>query len=86
MASIGLRQRLLTVGDSPFAHNYLVLYDDHGNVVGELHGLAADPVTGKAVFKAVAAIIFELSTTPVESYTARASPSRFFGKDHTMMR
>jgi hypothetical protein len=47
MASIGLRQRVFTVGHSPFAHNYLVLYDDRGNVAGELHGFAADPVTGE---------------------------------------
>lgn len=51
MASIGLRQRVFTVGNSPFAHNYLVLYDDQGNVAGELHGFAADPATGQELFK-----------------------------------
>ena len=45
MSSIALRQHILKVGDSPFAHNYLVFYDDDGNVVGEFHGLAAHPVT-----------------------------------------
>jgi hypothetical protein len=47
MSSIALSQRRLDVGHSPFAHNYLVLYDDQGNVVGELHGLAADPANGE---------------------------------------
>ena len=46
MSSIALRQHRLEVGHSPFAHNYLVLYDDQGNVVAELHGMAADPATG----------------------------------------
>lgn len=49
MASIGLRQHVIKVGDSPFAHNFLVLYDDHGNVVSELHGLAYDPVSQQYV-------------------------------------
>ena len=38
--AIALRQHMLKVGDSPFAHNYLVFYDDDGNVVSEFHGLA----------------------------------------------
>jgi hypothetical protein len=49
MSSIALRQHVFTVGKSPFAHNYLVLYDDDGNVVGEFHGLAFDPKTGRFV-------------------------------------
>lgn len=46
MSSIALRQHVFTVGHSPFAHNYLVFYDDDGNVVGEFHGLAQNPQTG----------------------------------------
>ena len=49
MSSIALRQHILKVGDSPFAHNYLVFYDDDGNVAGEFHGLATDPVTNEFV-------------------------------------
>jgi hypothetical protein len=45
MSSIALRQHILKVGESPFAHNYLVFYDDDGNVMGEFHGLAKDPAT-----------------------------------------
>jgi hypothetical protein len=43
MSSIAVRQHVFNVGHSPFAHNYLVFYDDAGNVVGEFHGLAQDP-------------------------------------------
>ena len=43
MSSIALRQHVFTVGHSPFAHNYLVFYDDDGNIVGQFHGLAQDP-------------------------------------------
>lgn len=43
MSSIALRQNILHVGDSSFAHNYLVLYDDDGNIAGQFHGLAQDP-------------------------------------------
>ncbi len=46
MSSIALRQYVLKVGNSPFAHNYLVFYDDDGNIVGQFHGLAQDPKTG----------------------------------------
>ena len=49
MSSIALRQYILKVGHSPFAHNYLVFYDDDGNVVGEFHGLARDPKTDQFV-------------------------------------
>lgn len=45
MSSIALRQHVFTVGHSPFAHNYLVFYDDDGNIVGQIHGLAQDPKT-----------------------------------------
>lgn len=44
MASIALRQ--FQIRNSPFAHNYLVFYDDDGNIVGQFHGLAQDPKTG----------------------------------------
>ncbi|MBV8187761.1 MAG: hypothetical protein JO339_11020, partial [Alphaproteobacteria bacterium] len=47
MASIALRQ--YPIDKIPIklsAHNYLVLYDNQGNLVAELHGLAQDPVTG----------------------------------------
>jgi hypothetical protein len=44
MSSISLKQFRFTVGHSPFAHNYLVLHDDDGNVVSEMHGLPYDPV------------------------------------------
>ncbi|WP_422001479.1 hypothetical protein [Reyranella sp.] len=43
MSSIALRQYVLEVGHSPFAHNYLVFYDDDGNIAGQFHGLAQDP-------------------------------------------
>lgn len=45
MSSIALRQHVFKVGNSPFAHNYLVFHDDDGNVVGEFHGLAQNPET-----------------------------------------
>ena len=47
MSSIALRQFHIVdtpIGETPFAHNYLVRYDDNGNWVSELHGLAYDPV------------------------------------------
>src|ERR1700730_10695779 len=47
MPSIALRQYTFNVGPLPFAHNFLVLYDDQGNVVAELHGKPADPASGK---------------------------------------
>ena len=46
MSSIALRQFQIKdtpFGEIPFAHNYLVRYDDDGNVVSEMHGLAWDP-------------------------------------------
>jgi hypothetical protein len=46
MPSIALRQYTFKVGPLPFAHNFLVLYDDQGNVLAELHGKPADPTTG----------------------------------------
>ena len=45
MSSLALRQYRIRVphsGEVPFAHNYLVRYDDDGNVASELHGLAYD--------------------------------------------
>lgn len=47
MSSIALRQHTFNVGPFAFSHNFLVLYDDRGNVVSELHGLPADPATGQ---------------------------------------
>ncbi len=44
MSSIVARQHRIRVGQSPFAHNFLVLLDDDGNRVSELHGL---PVNAK---------------------------------------
>jgi hypothetical protein len=44
MSSIVARQHRIHVGQSPFAHNFLVLLDDDGNRVSELHGL---PVNAK---------------------------------------
>ena len=49
MSSIAVRQHVFNVGNSPFAHNYLVFYDDDENVVGEFHGLAQNPKTGDYV-------------------------------------
>jgi hypothetical protein len=46
VSSIVLKQHVFKVGHSPFAHNFLVLHDDDGNVVSEIHGLAVDPATG----------------------------------------
>lgn len=46
MSSIRLRQfhiKETPIGETPFAHNYLTLYDDNGNLVSEMHGLAFDP-------------------------------------------
>ena len=45
MASIAVRQ--FKLGNLPFAHNFLVRYDDNGNIVGELHGFAIDPNTNE---------------------------------------
>jgi len=42
VSSIALRQHVFTVGNSPIAHNYLVFYDDDGNIVGQFHGLGQD--------------------------------------------
>jgi hypothetical protein len=44
MSSIVARQHRIHVGQSPFAHNFLVLLDDDGNRASELHGL---PVNAK---------------------------------------
>ena len=52
MSSIALRQFQIKdtpFGEIPFAHNYLVRYDDDGNVVSEMHGLAWDPKKGAHV-------------------------------------
>src|SRR5258708_35696754 len=52
MSSIALRQHQIKdtpIGEIPFAHNYLVRYDDDGNMVSELHGLAYDPVKDEYV-------------------------------------
>jgi hypothetical protein len=54
MSSLVLRQYQIKdspFGEIPFAHNYLVRYDDNGNVVSEMHGLAYDPVEDQ--YKAV---------------------------------
>jgi hypothetical protein len=53
MPSIALRQHTFNVGPLKFAHNFLVLYDDQGNVVDELHGKPADPATGRELNKAI---------------------------------
>lgn len=47
MPSIAVRQYTFKVGPLPFAHNFLVLYDDQGNVLSEFHGNPADPATRK---------------------------------------
>lgn len=47
MASIAVRPRKFHVGNSPFAHNYLVHYDDDGNFVAEMDGWAADARSGE---------------------------------------
>jgi hypothetical protein len=47
MSSIAVRQHTFPVGPLTFAHNFLVRYDDEGNVVAELHGLASDPKTAE---------------------------------------
>jgi hypothetical protein len=49
MSSLALRQ--YRIHKSPFAHNYLVLYDDDGKLVKEMHGLAYDPVNERYVGK-----------------------------------
>lgn len=48
MSSIASRQYVFNVGHSPFAHNDLIFYDDDGNIVGQFHGLATDPIDGTA--------------------------------------
>lgn len=48
MALIVVKQHRFHIRHSPFAHNYLVLYDDDGNFVAELHGLPADAASGEA--------------------------------------
>jgi hypothetical protein len=47
MPSIAVRQYTFKVGPLPFAHNFLVLYDDQGNVLSEFYGNPADPATRK---------------------------------------
>ena len=42
MSSIVARQHRLYVGQSPFAHNFLALHDDDGNLVEEFHGEPVD--------------------------------------------
>jgi len=51
MPSIALRQ--YKIGSLPFAHNFLVLYDDQGKVVAELHGHPADPTSGLKLEKPI---------------------------------
>ena len=51
MPSIAVRQYAFGVGPVPFAHNFLVLYDDQGNVLSEFHGNPADPATRKELDK-----------------------------------
>jgi len=51
MPSIAVRQYTFEVGPLPFAHNFLVLYDDQGNVLSEFHGNPADPATRKELDK-----------------------------------
>ena len=51
MPSIAVRQYTFEVGPLPFAHNFLVLYDDQGNVLSEFHGNPADPVTREELDK-----------------------------------
>jgi hypothetical protein len=51
MSSIAQRQYTFNVGPLPFAHNFLVLYDDQGNVVAELHGNPANPADGTELHK-----------------------------------
>jgi hypothetical protein len=53
MSSIALRQYTFGVGPLTFAHNFLVLYDNQGNVVAELHGKPADPATGDELEKPI---------------------------------
>jgi hypothetical protein len=53
MPSIALRQYTFKVGPLPFAHNFLVLYDDQGNVLEQLHGQPADPETGEELRKLI---------------------------------
>lgn len=69
MASIALRQHILKVGDykSPFAHNFLVLYDDDGNVVQELHGRARNPVTRELEYLGRSSDYLEATTAPMYS-------------------
>jgi hypothetical protein len=51
MPSIAVRQCTFKVGPLPFAHNFLVLYDDQGNVLSECHGNPADPATRQELDK-----------------------------------
>src|SRR5258708_38541606 len=51
MPSIAIIQYAFGDGTVPFAHNFLVLYDDQGNVLSEFHGNPADPATRKELDK-----------------------------------
>lgn len=53
MYSIAVRQYTFNVGPFTFAHDYLVLLDDQGNVVGQFHGQPTDPSTGQPISGAV---------------------------------
>ena len=77
MSSIVARQHRLYVGQSPFAHNFLVLLDDDGNRIAELHGL---PVNAKGE------VLDKGRSSEGPSRGTITSPSRFFGKDHTTKR
>jgi hypothetical protein len=72
MPSIALRQYKFDVGPFPFAHNFLVLYDDQGNVLEELHGQPADPRTGDELHKYIGRTTDNLGAFP------HAGPSEMY--------
>ncbi len=71
MASIALRQHVFKVGQSPFAHNFLVFYDDDGKVGQEFHGMARNPKTRDYVSFGRSSDFLEATSTVREMRTRR---------------
>lgn len=64
MPSIAQRQYTINVGPFRFAHNFLVLYDDQGNVIEEINGQPADPETMQELDKYIGCSTENLGAFP----------------------
>ena len=88
MSSIVARQHRIHVGQSPFAHNFLVLLDDDGNRVSELHGLPVS-AEGEVLDKGSSSEwlrAFEYLAREKPEPRLDHAPNRFSGKGHAMRR